>query len=122
MSDNRAYPHLAMVNWPNEPNGRYHQGWFVGSEAEDGTHLRDASGWPYSVYRKGREPGTIDACICIGIQSRVDADAIVAALDLATAALAWQEASVGDRDSAATLNMACLEYRRAAGVEPKKRA
>jgi hypothetical protein len=70
----------AILAWPNE-EGRYYAGFFIGSEGENGEHLREINGWPFSIYKKGREPGVTDACLCTGIQSFTDADALCAMLN-----------------------------------------
>lgn len=54
----------------------YSDRFFVGSEDEEGHHLRQASGWPYSVYRMAEAIGRTDTVICHGIQSLDDANEI----------------------------------------------
>ena len=74
--------HNAMTNWGK--SDRYEDGWFIGSEGENGEHLQDASGWPFSVYRKAAQIGVSDAVLCHGIQMFDDALAIANALVLRT--------------------------------------
>lgn len=62
----------ALLAWDHKDE--FHApGWIVGSEAEDGSHVRDTSGWPYSIYRKGGHPGVTDQVLCHGIQHLDDA-------------------------------------------------
>ena len=65
---------MALLRWDDTP--RYVAGFRIGSENENGEHVRDASGWPYSVYRMACEPGVSDVVICHGIQHEADARAI----------------------------------------------
>lgn len=53
---------------------------FIGSEGDNGEHMRDDAGWPYSVYVKRDEIGSCDMVICHGIQSRGDAEKILSLL------------------------------------------
>ena len=64
--------HNALLAWDHNDE-RHAPGWIVGSTGDDGEHLRDMSGWPYSVYRKGGAPGVSDVCLCHGIQDMDDA-------------------------------------------------
>ncbi len=57
---------------------RYECGFYIGSEGENGEHLRDLSGWPYSIYRQGREMGVGDMVLCHGIQQLDDAHQLLA--------------------------------------------
>jgi hypothetical protein len=70
--------HNALLAWDKRASAGYLPGWFIGSEGENGEHLRDTSGWPYSLYRKA-DPlcaGTPDLCLCTGIQMLDDAQAL----------------------------------------------
>jgi hypothetical protein len=60
---------------------RYLPGFFLGSEGDEGEHLRDASGWPYSIYRRGCEAGVGDFVLAHGIQSLDDARALLVLLN-----------------------------------------
>jgi hypothetical protein len=62
-----------MFRWTTND---YSDRFFVGSEADDGSHLRGTSGWPYSVYRMAEAMGRTDIVICHGIQNLDDAEAI----------------------------------------------
>lgn len=62
---------MSMLRWDDTP--RYEQGFKVGSEGDDGSHMRSTDGWPYSVYRMAAEAGATDVVICHGIQSLKDA-------------------------------------------------
>lgn len=56
----------------------YEPGFHLGSEGEDGEHLRDPdAGWPYSIYRRACAIGQCDVVICHGIQCRDDAKEIL---------------------------------------------
>jgi len=66
----------ALLNWGMKPSDRYADGFFIGSEGENGEHLIDASGWPYSIYKKSVEIGANDFVLCGGIQSFDDAVAL----------------------------------------------
>ena len=63
-SDLLEWDHMSQLHAP---------GWIVGSEGDSGEHIRDESGWPFSVYRKGTEPGVTDVVLCHGIQAKGDA-------------------------------------------------
>jgi hypothetical protein len=65
--------HNALLHWDRRPTDRYHAGWFIGSEGENGEHQQNTEGWPYSVYRKGALPGVSDIVLAHGIQSWGDA-------------------------------------------------
>lgn len=65
---------MNMLKWKN--GSRYHDGWFIGSEGENGEHIQDASGWPFSIYKKAAEIGVGDMVLCHGIQSHDDAVAL----------------------------------------------
>ncbi len=56
---------------------RYEPGFLIGSEGENGEHLSNLDGWPYSIYRKGAEIGVGDMVICHGIQVLGDARQIL---------------------------------------------
>ena len=60
------------------PGSRFERGFRLGSEADDGTHLRDASGWPYSIYLQDDNVGGCDAVLCHGIQNLSDAEHMLA--------------------------------------------
>ncbi len=61
---------------------RFLEGYFVGSEGDNGQHLRDsAAGWPYSIYRADNNIGGCDAVLCRGIQDIRDAAVLAAALN-----------------------------------------
>jgi hypothetical protein len=70
---------MSMLRWDDTP--RYEPGFKIGSQDENGEHLRGSSGWPYSVYRKADEIGVGDIVICYGIQCYTDAVEICARLD-----------------------------------------
>ncbi len=62
-----------------KPRGsRFERGFRLGSEGEDGTHLRDTSGWPYSIYLQDDSVGGADAVLCHGIQNLRDAEHLLA--------------------------------------------
>lgn len=65
---------VAMVQWG--PTDRYWNGYEIGSEDEDGSHMRSIEGWPYSIYRKARLSGVTDMVLCHGIQNMDDAIAL----------------------------------------------
>jgi hypothetical protein len=71
--------HNALLNWGRRANDRYEPDFQIGSEDDDGSHLRDAdAGWPYSIYLKAAQIGVSDICLATGIQHRADADALCA--------------------------------------------
>jgi hypothetical protein len=57
---------------------RFERGFRLGSEGDDGTHLRDTSGWPYSIYLRDDNVGGSDAVLCLGIQNLTDAEHLLA--------------------------------------------
>lgn len=65
----------SLLRW-NDTN-RYEPTLFIGSENDDGHHLRDTNGWPYSVYRRATQIGVSDVVICHGIQNLDDAKQIL---------------------------------------------
>lgn len=65
---------MSLFNWPA---GRYAPGFHIGSEGENGEHRRDATGWPFTIYRQAAEIGVTDHCLCEGIQDRADAERIL---------------------------------------------
>lgn len=72
------YQHSAQYNpatsWLRFPETeRYEDGFYIGSMGENGEHMRDCSGWPYSIYRKAAQDGVTDMVICHGIQNYDDA-------------------------------------------------
>jgi hypothetical protein len=69
-----------VLDW-DEHSERYARGWFVGSAEEDGLHRRDAEGWPYSIYKRGCQPGVGDAILCYGLQDLADAEALCSLLN-----------------------------------------
>lgn len=50
----------------------------IGSEDENGAHIRGTEGWPYSIYIETDEIGRSDAVLCHGIQDLADAKQLVA--------------------------------------------
>lgn len=74
--------HNALLNWQGD-NVRYATLWCVGSEGDNGEHIRYAGGWPYSVFRMGLQPGVTDHVLCHGIQ---DLDDVVKLCDMLNAA------------------------------------
>lgn len=66
---------MTVLNWGNCEN--YEAGFYIGSDGDNGEHLRDASGWPYSIYRRASAIGSTDVVICHGIQSLEDATHIL---------------------------------------------
>lgn len=62
----------AIFNWKDD-GVRYQRGFSIGSQDEDGGHVRDASGWPYSIFKRGLQPGIGDVVLCYGIQDPDDA-------------------------------------------------
>lgn len=70
---------MSLLRW--DDTERYEPGFYIGSSAEDGAHIRDASGWPYSVYRKAAQIGVTDMVICNGIQDLEDAKQIKDRID-----------------------------------------
>ena len=68
--------HNALLNWGMQPSDRYADGFHIGSEGENGEHLRDAWSWPYSIYKKATAPGVSDYVLCHGIQCMDDAIAL----------------------------------------------
>lgn len=65
-----------MTTYQYQP---YEPGYFIGSEGENGEHLRSPNdGWPYSIYRMGRENGVSDSVLCHGIQHLDDAKQLLA--------------------------------------------
>jgi hypothetical protein len=62
---------------------RFSPGFHLGSEGENGEHLRDISGWPYSIYRRDDRIGGCDFVICHGIQHREDADTLLQMMNAA---------------------------------------
>jgi hypothetical protein len=69
--------HNALLSWP-DGGTRYAPEFMIGSEADDGSHMRDTSGWPYSIYREGIKPGVGDMVLCHGIQDIADAQNMLA--------------------------------------------
>jgi hypothetical protein len=72
---------MADVSWIfscRNDDGRYDPDFHLGSEADDGRHLRGTSGWPYSIYRRATDIGVTDAVLCCGIQNLADAKALLA--------------------------------------------
>lgn len=64
----------SLLRWDDTPS--YEPGFQIGSEGEDGEHLRDTAGWPYSIYRRAIAIGSSDIVICHGIQILSDAEQI----------------------------------------------
>ena len=69
-----------MLNWAR--SNRYADGWFIGGEGENGQHLREPEGWPYSVYKRAAEIGVTDVVLCHGIQNLTDAQALCSLLNV----------------------------------------
>lgn len=65
---------VAMIQWG--PADWYWNGYEIGSEDEDGSHMRSIEGWPYSIYRKSRQSGVGDMVLCHGLQNMEDATAL----------------------------------------------
>jgi hypothetical protein len=61
-----------LLEWDHD-DSKYAPGWIVGSEGEAGEHIRDESGWPYSIYRMTNTMGRSDHVLCHGIQNKGDA-------------------------------------------------
>ena len=76
-----AKPTSGVLSWDLRTDGRYFAGLHLGSTDENGRHLRDASGWPFSIYVKAREIGVGDMVLCHGIQHEADARAIHSVLN-----------------------------------------
>jgi hypothetical protein len=67
---------MSALRWDDCEN--YLPGFYIGSEGEDGQHLRDPKeGWPYSIYRHNIAIGGCDVVICHGIQCEGDAAQIL---------------------------------------------
>lgn len=62
---------MSLLRWND--TDRYLPTLYIGSEGENGEHIQDVSGWPYSVYRKAAAIGVSDVVICHGIQNFDDA-------------------------------------------------
>jgi len=67
-----------VLSWGN---ACHEPGFFIGSEGDNGEHLRSDIGWPYSIYRRTKEIGGCDMVLCGGIQSRDDAITLVELLN-----------------------------------------
>jgi hypothetical protein len=63
----------AISNWG--ATDRY-SAFKIGSVDEAGEHVRNADGWPFSVYRQGLDLGVGDNVIADGIQNFEDARVI----------------------------------------------
>lgn len=59
-------------------NARFEHGFFIGSEGDDGEHIRGTDGWPFSIYRKGKVSSGEDVVLCHGIQCLDDAEQLLA--------------------------------------------
>jgi len=46
----------------------------IGSEGDNGEHIRGVSGWPYSIYLENNNVGGCDRVLCHGIQNLDDAE------------------------------------------------
>ena len=57
---------------------RFEPDYFIGSENDEGAHIRGESGWPYSIYRQDNNIGGCDVVLCHGIQSLDDAKQLLA--------------------------------------------
>ena len=62
-----------MTNTP-----RFEPGFRIGSEGENGEHIRQTTGWPYSIYRQDDNIGGCDVVLCHGIQNLDDAEQLLA--------------------------------------------
>ena len=69
----------SMLRW--DDCEAYEPGFYIGSEGNDGEHVRNIQGWPFSIYRAACVPGKSDVVICHGIQSLYDAHQIKDRLD-----------------------------------------
>ncbi len=69
----------SLLRWNDTP--RYEPQFYIGSSDENGAHLPNLDGWPYSIYRKAAEIGVGDIVICHGIQNYDDAKQILDRLD-----------------------------------------
>jgi hypothetical protein len=69
----------SFLRWDDTPS--YLPGFKLGSTGDDGEHLQDTTGWPYSIYRHAIEIGVSDIVICHGIQNLGDAKQILNRLD-----------------------------------------
>lgn len=49
----------------------------IGSENENGEHIRGQLGWPYSIYLPRNDIGDCDRVLCHGIQSLKDAQKLL---------------------------------------------
>ena len=56
----------------------FEPGFRIGSQGENGEHVRGTAGWPYSIYREANEVGGCDAVLCDGIQNLDDAEQLLA--------------------------------------------
>ena len=65
----------SWLRWDDTPD--YEPGFHLGSEGDDGEHLRDTSSWPYSIYRRAIAMGRSDMVLCHGIQNLDDAQQIL---------------------------------------------
>lgn len=72
---------LGILQWKRSP--RYHPDLRIGSQGEDGEHLRDRSGWPFSIYIEAAEIGATDAVLCDGIQNEADAEELLRRINAA---------------------------------------
>ena len=74
--------HNALTNWGFKPNDRYHQGFSIACENDDGSlYWGDLErGASFAIVLKAKDIGVTDAMLCGGIQRLTDAKAIVAAL------------------------------------------
>ena len=71
-----------LLSWDKQATEQFAKGWFVGSEGDNGEHIQDQAGWPYSVYRKSTAVGGCDIVLCHGIQDLRDAEAVAGILNL----------------------------------------
>jgi hypothetical protein len=70
-----------LLGWDRRVSENFAPGWFIGSDGDNGEHLQEPTGWPYSVYRKNTDVGGVDIVLCHGIQDRRDAEALAAILN-----------------------------------------
>lgn len=72
MADEAAERENKMFNVSTKPNFK------LGSQGENGEHMRGTSGWPFSIYIEANEIGQGDKVLCDGIQNMDDAERLLA--------------------------------------------
>lgn len=70
-----------LLEWDRKETDQFEPGWFIGSDGDQGEHLRDQGGWPFSVYRKAKALGATDMVLCHGIQDLRDATILAALIN-----------------------------------------